>query len=641
MSIEEIDEEESSSHESNENIVVTSLEEENDDWIGFEESTESRFYDEMLANLGQRSFSRFSEFADKLNRLRINHNISSKAVKEINSIYMDLIENPPKESAFIEGVTRFSNSKFLMDKFITRKENYTKSIQYVKGDISFSYVSIKDIIPILINEDILSSIMSEDQNNVSRYVNSLNLQKTIRIILYADDFGMVNPIGFARGRHKIFSVYMDIDCPMKLRQKSRDIPCVVLAERKQGLKSEKLSVVLKPLVDELKFLSEYGIFLEEFNINVPVKLAFIIGDNLAVAELLGFRQTFGKNFICRYCNSTYAQIKDKDQIEGQLNYMLPENVVHEELAKIKGNKNYKSQYGIKFESPFLSVPINIFQISPPDIFHDFVEGPLGDIIKIIIKKTKVGRENLKRKMAIKYVNDKISFGKKEQIMGKAAQKFEFFCRLIEIFPEWLTDPPEIFYFYDLVRRMIGLMFSKPTESGLKELRKLIKSFQKDIKKYDLIKPKTHFISHYPSLMEFYGCLTAFSTMAWERKHRMLKVLMQHSKNFKNVAKTLMILHQAKLSYESISTPNEWPLNKNIVRLINDEKSSTFILAHSFIKIGNKLLVEGEKITTIPTELPYLKKTISIEKSVRYDTNQISHINCFTFLDKKFVNFIQS
>ena len=75
MSIEEIDEEESSSHESNENIVVTSLEEENDDWIGFEESTESRFYDEMLANLGQRSFSRFSEFADKLNRLRINHNI--------------------------------------------------------------------------------------------------------------------------------------------------------------------------------------------------------------------------------------------------------------------------------------------------------------------------------------------------------------------------------------------------------------------------------------------------------------------------------------------------------------------------------------------------------------------------------------
>ncbi|KAH9511327.1 hypothetical protein DERF_009797, partial [Dermatophagoides farinae] len=214
---------------------------------------------------------------------------------------------------------------------------------------------------------------------------------------------------------------MDIDCPMQLRQKSRDIPCVVLAERKQGLKSEKLFVVLKPLVDELKFLSEYGIFLEQFNINVPVKLAFIIGDNLAVAELLGFRQTFGKNFICRYCKSTYAQIRTK--LKANYKLYIAGKCCPLGIGKIKGNKNYKSQYGIKFESPFLSVPINIFQISPPDIFHDFVEGTVGDIIKIIIKKTKVGRENLKRKMAIKYVNDKISFGNKEQIIGKAAQLF--------------------------------------------------------------------------------------------------------------------------------------------------------------------------------------------------------------------------
>ncbi|KAH9529798.1 hypothetical protein DERF_003661 [Dermatophagoides farinae] len=175
-----------------------------------------------------------------------------------------------------------------------------------------------------------------------------------------------------------------------------------------------------------------------------------------------------------------------------------------------------------------------------------------------------------------------------------SMKFEFFCRLIEIFPEWLTDPPEIFYFYDLVRRMIVLIFTEPTESELKELQTLVKSFKQEIRKYDLITPKTHFLSHYPSLIEFYGCLTIFSTMAWERKHRMLKVLMQHSKNFKNVAKTLMILHKAKLACESISKPNEWPLDKNIVRQINDEKSN-FILAKCFIKIGNKIMSIGGDI----------------------------------------------
>ncbi|KAH9426986.1 hypothetical protein DERP_011655 [Dermatophagoides pteronyssinus] len=52
---------------------------------------------------------------------------------------------------------------------------------------------------------------------------------------------------------------------------------------------------------KLTSLQKYGILIAKFNLEMPAKLIFIIGDNLSVAELLGFKQTFGPNFVCRYC----------------------------------------------------------------------------------------------------------------------------------------------------------------------------------------------------------------------------------------------------------------------------------------------------------------------------------------------------
>ena len=51
-------------------------------------------------------------------------------------------------------------------------------------------------------------------------------------------------------------------------------------------------------------------------------------------------------------------------------------VLRTEIDHVKSIKNHKSTYGIKYPSPFLDMDLNIFKISPPDVFHDFTEGIL-------------------------------------------------------------------------------------------------------------------------------------------------------------------------------------------------------------------------------------------------------------------------
>ncbi|OTF76028.1 hypothetical protein BLA29_002122 [Euroglyphus maynei] len=401
-------------------------------------------------------------------------------------------------------------------------------------------------------------------------------------------------------------------------------------------------VVLKPLIEELKSFEQCGIHIEKFNLDLPIKLAFVIGDNLSVSELLGFKQTFGPYFICRYCKARYDQIKKKDVHvkELHLNYTISDEVLGTEIEKITSNKQYKSPYGIMFPSPFLKLDINIFQISPPDIFHDLIEGPLSNICQIILKKANYSKIVIDRRMsAIKWVNCKINISANFHLNGKAIQKFEYFNRMIEIFPEWIDNPPEIFQFYHIVRRIMYILYDETQNCGSMELSELIEEFYRFMEKYDLVTPKSHFLTHYSLLMDFYGNLCKFSTMCFERKHRLLKVLIRHSKNFMNVTYSLSFLHQAKMAccdQETDKLTTEC-CSHNIVRFIMKKDTTSnyeFMKVEKIHNIENKIMIFGDKYITSNTNLTYIKKVIAIEKNVAVDVNDICHTNIYEEKNKK-------
>lgn len=63
-----------------------------------------------------------------------------------------------------------------------------------------------------------------------------------------------------------------------------------------------------------------------------------------------------------------------------------------------------------------------------------------------------------------------------------------------------------------------------------------------------LKPKHHFIEHYPQLIKAFGPLSDVWTMRFEGKHKFFKKLIRESQNFRNVALTLAVKHQRMMAY---------------------------------------------------------------------------------------------
>ena len=61
--------------------------------------------------------------------------------------------------------------------------------------------------------------------------------------------------------------------------------------------------IFKELFNEINYLQTNGIIvnLENQNYTIYFSLAFIIGDNLGLHSILGFRKSFNANYPCRFC----------------------------------------------------------------------------------------------------------------------------------------------------------------------------------------------------------------------------------------------------------------------------------------------------------------------------------------------------
>ncbi len=63
-----------------------------------------------------------------------------------------------------------------------------------------------------------------------------------------------------------------------------------------------------------------------------------------------------------------------------------------------------------------------------------------------------------------------------------------------------------------------------------------------------IKPKAHYLEHYPELMRCYGPLSACWTLRFEGKHGFFKKIARRASNFKNLLLMLADRHQLNVAY---------------------------------------------------------------------------------------------
>nr|XP_027201013.1 uncharacterized protein LOC113795026 isoform X2 [Dermatophagoides pteronyssinus] len=134
-----------------------------------------------------------------------------------------------------------------------------------------------------------------------------------------DDFSIVNPIGVKNVNHTYMALYLTTPTiPLKYRSKRSDIFVLMLINRAEMKRSGyELKDVLKPLIDDLKFIMEEGIEKKITDINgqtitkkFKIAVSAVCGDNKGIYELLGYHTSFtSRSFICRLCG---AKAKDSE-----------------------------------------------------------------------------------------------------------------------------------------------------------------------------------------------------------------------------------------------------------------------------------------------------------------------------------------
>jgi len=283
----------------------------------------------------------------------------------------------------------------------------------------------------------------------------------------------------------------------------------------------------------------------------------VLGDNLGSHQIGGFTKNFhSSEYFCRFCDITQNQLQLKHTCSN-INRSPNNYNLHVKQAKTA----MRSVKGIKQDSPLNQ--LDYFHVCnpglPPCIAHDLFEGivpyDLMYCIKYFVKESWFTSEFLNfRLKRIKILNEnasnnisliKISASK---ITGTASQ----IKRLLLLFPLAVFDSiknieDNVWLLVLNLQEICSLICAPALSFGQVAL------LQEKINEYLLLRltcfpdirlrPKHHYISHYPSLILAFGPLKHLWTLRFESKHKYFKNIIKHSQNFKNITKLLTQKHQ--------------------------------------------------------------------------------------------------
>lgn len=466
-----------------------------------------------------------------------------------------------------------------------RKTTYKKMFQYVSPisiklgrnnsgkDNYLYYVPIKDSIQsVFTNKSVMqeylhtkncsgekfceeNSRMLEDVTDGYAYKKTTLFNENtdaLKIILYQDAFEVCNPLGSSKKKHKILAVYFTLVNFRPHLRYNIDHTLLVLLCKEHDFKYFGQAAVFKPLMQDLKDLENHGIDI--FNTGQMVKgtVNFIAGDNLGSHCIGGFVENFSTvPHFCRYCLLTHGEFHLCPYQTGELRTEDNYNSALEMLKSEEGHRN--NVQGIKFDSTFNS--LDFFHVCPsglpPCLGHDLFEGIVNSDVAIflqyIIKEKKwFTYTELNRKIAqfVYLGSDKNNQPAEVNVNGEklGGQAIQNWC-LVRLLPLIISDkiiePDDpVWQIFLLLKDIIEFVCApKITESNIAYLSVLIDEYlheRSSLFPDQRLKPKHHYLKHYPFLILQFGPLIRVWTMRFESKHAYFKKCVRHLQNFKNL-----------------------------------------------------------------------------------------------------------
>jgi hypothetical protein len=416
------------------------------------------------------------------------------------------------------------------------------------------------------------------------YAKSTTIESEIDLIFFADELETCNPLGSSRTIHKILAVYYTIgNFAAEFRSRIESINLAFIC-KSEYIKQYGLSRVYETLVRELTDLSTSGIIIN--GKRMYIKLRYWLGDNLGQNQIGGFIRGFRGAYFCRYCSITREKfLSNCTHVEKIRN---PESI---EMALKKVNRlHLKSYKGVESCSPLNKIPgFNTCNLGlPPCLYHDVFEG-VADydfilIINCLIQKGWFTLNFLNRRIKnfVFATTDNKNRPKplkiKSNNLGGSAsenQKFIQFFPLMIINQIKDTGDESWQLFLNLRRICEFITAPRISSNNIYELHDLIKKYLTERQRLfpdTPLRPKHHFLRHYPSLILLFGPIIRMFTMRYESKHSYFKRVVKNSKNFISITKTFARKHQLQFAYNSLI-----PFCSNITDFNSNKTTSVSIL----------------------------------------------------------------
>lgn len=468
----------------------------------------------------------------------------------------------------------------LGNRFDTRVDKSTGLSRQVLVQDTFQYVSLKETLGVVLNNPKVVADMatiSPSTDGVKRYYcdgaqfRSHPLFEVcpdaLQISLFFDDFEVTNPIGSKRGVHKLGALYYTLqNIPSRLNSTLPHIHLLGLFHSMDRVKYG-FNTILEPFMEELAELeSDEGmeLALSSGVVRKRGTLIQVAADNLGANTLGGFVESFAANYPCRTCMTSRPDMQFCF-VDDQCEKRNPENhAIH--VQSVMHNPQSVSDHGVKSDCILnKSRYFHITRNYSPDIMHDILEG-VGKVECKLILNHLIYVENL---FTLDLLNERLSnfsYGfvdiknKPSEINASSLQNddsnnfkntaSQMWC-LLRCLPILIGDkvPRGNLHWQLLIllRQVMDIAFAREiTDTMIAHLLCHIEDHHTLFKRLfpgHNLKPKHHFLVHYPFMCKQVGPLINSWCMRYEAKHAIGKRMANVVCNFKDIAQTIAERHQ--------------------------------------------------------------------------------------------------
>lgn len=398
------------------------------------------------------------------------------------------------------------------------------------------------------------------------YVNGASWQRKLRnfegktvipLSLFLDDFEPNNSLGSHSTLYKMCGVYFSIPAlPLELITKLTN-NFVTSFHFTDDRKAHGVASALSPVIASLDRLYNEGL---NVNINGTIKtiyfcLAYIHSDNLGLNETLGFVDGFNANYYCRFCTA------HKDEMHILCNE-IPRYLRNVDNYNRDLITNDQAKTGIKHNSTLNNARIDfhVTDIYVGDCLHDMLEGVCKYNTSYILLDF-MENQKLFSLQTLNYRVEYFNYGPndkknkptlftieklKERTVKMSGSEMHTFVRYAPlIFGDLVPQNSKPWQLFLYMREILLFITSpKIARDSIDYLKHLIANHNSLFSKlYGNLRPKYHFLTHYPTIIKESGPPVYYWTMRQEAKHKISKQYCKVNSNRKNMLLSLSWKHQ--------------------------------------------------------------------------------------------------